>query len=62
MGNNIDRVRQRCNWLLTSMVGAKLVDHWWASPNLHWNGRTPESIFQLNPDEVYDYLLYYAMK
>jgi hypothetical protein len=57
-----DRVRQRCNWLLTSLVGAKLVDQWWTSPNLHWNGQTPESIFQLYPDEVYDYLLYYAMK
>ena len=56
------RTRQRCNWLLASLVGAKLVDQWWVSPNRHWNGQTPESIFQLDHDEVYDYLLYYAMK
>ena len=35
--------RNIANQLIAGMVGEQLVADWWASPNLAFDGRTPEA-------------------
>jgi hypothetical protein len=60
--NYNERIRQRCDWLLASLVGADLVEDWWQSPNRHWSGQRPQDVFETHPQDVLDYLMYYALK
>ena len=54
------RRRHQCDRLLEAMVGENLVAHWWQSPNQAFDLNTPESVFDTNPDQVYNYLMQHA--
>jgi hypothetical protein len=30
---------------------------WWNNPNAHWQGRTPESVYETDPDSVTQYVM-----
>lgn len=50
-------LRKQCNALLFAMIGNKeLVEKWWISPNLAFEGETPETVFAKNPRQVFNYL------
>jgi hypothetical protein len=51
-------IRQRCNALLTAMLGSsELVNAWWDNPNKAFDGETPDVVFVLEPMKVYQYLM-----
>jgi hypothetical protein len=50
-------LRNRCNTLLTAVVGKDYVDAWWDSPNKRFDGETPRKIFDIEPNRVYNYLM-----
>lgn len=52
-----EQARKRCEALIIAMVGKEHAIIWWTKANRHFNGETPESVFERAPDEVYDYLL-----
>jgi hypothetical protein len=53
--------KETLNRIVVALVGDKLSTDWWNSPNLAFDGRTPESL--MNEEEwtqVRDYLLHHA--
>lgn len=54
--------RKRCEVLVIALLGKKLAEKWWESPNKAFDQRTPEEQWQLDPESVYDYLMFYASK
>ncbi len=50
-------LRQRCEWLLTTLMGKDHVNLWWNSTNRTFDNQTPESVFVRDPNTVYQYLL-----
>jgi len=48
--------------LLGSMLASNddLASRWWHSPNRRWDGKHPQTVFDDNPWEVYEYLLQHA--
>lgn len=56
--------KQELDLILESMVGPKLVEKWWDSPNLFWGGRKPLDVY-VSSDEgksnVENYILGYAL-
>ena len=62
MITRIEVIRQRCDMLVMSLVGKDLAPEWWQSKNHAFDGRTPEAMFQQDPNTVYDYLMDYANK
>lgn len=55
-----EKMRARCEALITAMVGADLVAKWWSSPNKAFGGDTPEQLYSVAPSAVYAYLIKYA--
>lgn len=51
------QLRQRCDWLLTAMLGRDGVEAWWQSPNRAFDMRTAREQFELDPQRVYRYLM-----
>lgn len=49
--------KKRCNVLLTSIVGPELVDRWWKTPNLAFDGKPP---LEADLDRVFSYLMSHA--
>lgn len=49
--------RHICNSILDSQLGATLATQWWHHPNKHWDFRTPDLVWQTNPQTVINYLL-----
>ena len=49
--------RHICNSILRSLVGQQLAPEWWHQPNKHWDLKTPDQVWQTNPQSVIDYLL-----
>jgi hypothetical protein len=49
--------RHICNSILHSLVGSTLAPQWWHQPNKHWDFRTPDLVWQTNPQSVINYLL-----
>lgn len=49
--------KQRCQWLLTAMVGKELADVWWSTPNRAFDMRTPAGIWLEDYLKVYKYLM-----
>jgi len=43
--------------LLTAMLGSKLVDTWWSSPNKAFNGETPAEVWLTDYFKVYNYVM-----
>jgi hypothetical protein len=52
--------RNIANNLVASLVGERLVADWWNSPNLAFDGRTPEAQWQSGSDAVVNYLMHHA--
>ena len=52
--------RNIANNLVASLVGERLVADWWRSPNLAFDGRTPEAQWQSGSDAVVNYLMHHA--
>lgn len=50
----------RCNFLLTALVGADLVEKWWDSRNHAFDLKTPREVFENDPQEVLNYLMRFA--
>jgi hypothetical protein len=59
---SIDKIKARCDMLLGSMLASNddLASRWWHSPNRRWDGKHPQSVFDEDPWEVYEYLLQHA--
>ena len=54
----MDKKISAINEILMAMLGnGDLVARWWDSPNKNWEGRTPKSIYLVDPDEVINYIL-----
>jgi len=48
---------------IDALVGPKLRDKWWNSPNLYWNGRTPLSVYESSEEgkkDVETYVMHYC--
>jgi hypothetical protein len=58
--NTEQEFRNIANQLVTSMVGEQLVADWWNSPNLAFEGRTPETQWAKGSDAVVNYLMHHA--
>jgi hypothetical protein len=52
--------RAIANQLVESLVGKEKSNEWWASPNLAFDGRTPEAQWQSGSDAVVNYLMHHA--
>jgi len=52
--------RNIANKLVAGMVGEQSVADWWASPNLAFDGRTPEDQWSEGSDRVVNYLMHHA--
>ena len=55
-------IRMRCEALIVALVGQDLAPEWWLSKNHAFDGKTPEAMYQEDPNRVYDYLMDYADK
>jgi hypothetical protein len=49
--------KQRTQVLLTAMLGSKLVDTWWTSPNKAFNGEIPAEVWLTDYFKVYNYVM-----
>lgn len=50
-------MRQRCDTMLLSMLGAEQAPGWWKRANKAFAGRTAEEQWQIDPKSVYWYLI-----
>lgn len=50
-------LRDRCNMLLTALMGKEYIEEWWDSPNKRFDGETPRKVFDSEPNRVYNYLM-----
>jgi hypothetical protein len=60
--NTEQEFRRIADNLVASMVGPNMVAAWWSSPNQAFDGRTPESQWQLGSDQVVNYLMAHAFQ
>ena len=58
--NTEQEFRNIANNLVASMVGADLVDSWWNTANLAFDGQTPEAQWAAGSDAVVNYLMHHA--
>lgn len=50
--------RETLDQHLWALLGSgEAVRGWWQSPNRHWQGRTPESVYETDPEAVEAYIL-----
>lgn len=52
-----ETLRNRCNVLLTALMGKEHIEEWWDSPNKRFDGETPRKVFDIEPNRVYNYLM-----
>ena len=52
--------KQRTQVLLTAMLGSKLIDTWWSSPNKAFKGETPANVWVKDYTKVYKYVMHNA--
>lgn len=50
-------MRNRCEIMILSMVGKDYANVWWNSPNKAFQGKTPNEVFDTDPEQVYDYII-----
>lgn len=55
-----ETLKLRCDDLLTALVGKNLVDDWWNRPNKGFDLQTPITVFEQNPERVYNYLMRFS--
>ena len=53
----IQIMRNRCESMILSMVGKDYANTWWNSPNKAFQGKTPNEVFDTDPEQVYDYII-----
>lgn len=58
--NTEQEFKNIANNLVASMVGPDQVVAWWTSPNLAFDGQTPESQWITGSDRVVNYLMHHA--
>ena len=55
--------KQELDQHLQALVGPKLIEQWWDSPNRYWGGYTPLYIYERDEagkKEVEDYIIKYS--
>lgn len=55
--------KESISFVLNGLVGPSNVENWWNSPNKHWNGHTPLSVYEksdVGKKEVEDYVMGFA--
>lgn len=52
--------KQRTQVLLIALLGPKLVDTWWSSPNKAFDMRTPAGMWVEDYTKVYNYVMHNA--
>ena len=52
-----DNLKQRCDCLLTVLLGKDQVDTWWNSSHSGMYGAKPIDVFTKDPERVYNYLM-----
>ena len=58
-----DKTRRKLNVCLFAMLGNDdLVNRWWESPNLAFENKTPNEVYEKNEQQVIDYVLSYLQK
>ena len=58
-----DNTKQDLNTCLFAMLGSdELVNKWWESPNLAFENKTPNEVYEENEQQVIDYVLSYLQK
>jgi len=55
-----DKQKERCELMIAALVGKHNVAAWWAAPNRAFKYKTPFLAFELDPDEVHDYLAWHC--
>jgi len=56
----MDTLKLQANNLVIKMVGSEnMAELWWGVPSTYFNGMTPNRIWEINTDLVFDYLLNY---
>ena len=55
-------IRMRCDALIIALVGKDLAFEWWLSKNKAFDDKTPEAMYQEDPNRVYNYLMDYTAK
>ena len=58
-----DKIKRKLNVCLFAMLGSDdLVNRWWESPNLAFENKTPNEVYEENEQQVIDYVLSYLQK
>ena len=59
MDEQPSKIRRKCNIILLALLGhdSMVSSWWWASPNLAFDGQTPETVFAKDPRQVLEYLM-----
>lgn len=53
-------MKEKINRMLLAMLGSDdLVEKWWNSPNLYFEGITPNEVYAENPELVRNYVFSY---
>lgn len=56
-------IKRKLNVCLFAMLGNDdLVNSWWESPNLAFENKTPNEMYEENEQQVIDYVLSYLQK
>ena len=50
-------MRQSCESMILSMVGAEAAPKWWNGKNYAFDGNTPNEMFDKDPARVYSYII-----
>jgi hypothetical protein len=55
--------KRKLNIMLFAMLGSDdLVNRWWESPNLAFENKTPDQVYEEDEQQVIDYVLSYLQK
>jgi hypothetical protein len=55
--------KRKLNIMLFTMLGSDdLVNRWWESPNLAFENKTPNQVYEENQRQVIDYVLGYLQR
>jgi ArsR family metal-binding transcriptional regulator len=55
-------MRKRSEALVLALIGKNQAPNWWSSTNKAFDGKTPEEHWKVNPEDVYNYLMYHVSK
>lgn len=55
-------MRKRSEALVLALIGKNQAPNWWSSANKAFDGKTPEEHWKVNPEDVYNYLMYHVSK